>query len=62
MRAIIHRELEKQRIREEIITYELQRRRILEAEVRRELNIRLLFFFSIQSDDRRFRFPNESTT
>ena len=39
MRAIIHRELEKERIREEIITYELQRRRILEAEVRRELNI-----------------------
>lgn len=37
MREAIQRELEKERIREEIIAREIARRRILEAEVRREL-------------------------
>uniref|UniRef100_A0A2N9FLT2 Uncharacterized protein n=1 Tax=Fagus sylvatica TaxID=28930 RepID=A0A2N9FLT2_FAGSY len=35
--AILQRELEKERIREEIIAAEITRRRVLEAEVRREL-------------------------
>lgn len=37
MREAIQRELEKERIREEIIAREIARRRLLEAEVRREL-------------------------
>lgn len=37
IREAIQRELEKERIREEIIAREIARRRILEAEVRREL-------------------------
>ena len=37
--AIVQRELEKARIREEIIAAEITRRRLLEAEVRRELMI-----------------------
>lgn len=37
MREAIQRELEKERIREEIIASEISRKRVLEAEVRREL-------------------------
>ncbi|KAI7753947.1 hypothetical protein M8C21_011950 [Ambrosia artemisiifolia] len=42
MRAMFHREQEKEIIRENIIIEELERRRILEAEVRRELNLQPL--------------------